>query len=360
MIHEAKSICILWAMGVTQHMGATDTSTAISNLLLITGNYGRPGTGAYPLRGHNNVQGACDFGTMPAWFPGYEPIQDDKVRARYEQAWGVSLPKEPGYDKHQMVEGIHMGANWNYTHPSEIMAEDARLAPVFAGVSYERLEGWNSLMWPVAPDGKDTPLLYTDTFAFPDGKAKLFPVNRTPPFKPGKEYDLHLNNGRIPEHFHEGNMTYRSEGIRHKVPSVWLEISPELAQERNIKDGALVRLTSPYGQVEVPVLITDRVKGNELYLPMNTRKDNEAVNRLTSSYHDIVTHTPNFKEMDVQLEILEPEGEIPLPRQNHRFGNRVPQVGVKVEEKWSRPGYVPVADTVTKKEGAYGKGNFRD
>jgi len=457
MIHEAKSICILWAMGVTQHMGATDTSTAISNLLLITGNYGRPGTGAYPLRGHNNVQGACDFGTMPAWFPGYEPIQDDKVRARYEQAWGVSLPKEPGYDNHQMVEGIHkgelkalylfgeemalvdanvnhvdsafekleffvvqdiffsktahfadvvlpaapslekdgtftnterriqrfykvfeplgeskpdweiiqevanrLGANWNYTHPSEIMAEAARLAPVFAGVSYERLEGWNSLMWPVAPDGKDTPLLYTDTFAFPDGKAKLFPVNWTPPFKPGKEYDLHLNNGRILEHFHEGNMTYRSEGIRHKVPSVWLEISPELAQERNIKDGALVRLTSPYGQVEVPVLITDRVKGNELYLPMNTRKDNEAVNRLTSSYHDIVTHTPNFKEMDVQLEILEPEGEIPLPRQNHRFGNRVPQVGVKVEEKWSRPGYVPVADTVTKKEGAYGKGNFRD
>jgi formate dehydrogenase major subunit len=253
-----------------------------------------------------------------------------------------------------------LGANWNYTHPSEIMAEAARLAPVFAGVSYERLEGWNSLMWPVAPDGKDTPLLYTDTFAFPDGKAKLFPVNWTPPFKPGKEYDLHLNNGRILEHFHEGNMTYRSEGIRHKVPSVWLEISPELAQERNIKDGALVRLTSPYGQVEVPVLITDRVKGNELYLPMNTRKDNEAVNRLTSSYHDIVTHTPNFKEMDVQLEILEPEGEIPLPRQNHRFGNRVPQVGVKVEEKWSRPGYVPVADTVTKKEGAYGKGNFRD
>ena len=76
MIHEAKSACVLWAMGITQHIGGSDNSTAISNLLLVTGNYGRPGTGAYPLRGHNNVQGACDFGTMPSWFPGYEPVQD--------------------------------------------------------------------------------------------------------------------------------------------------------------------------------------------------------------------------------------------------------------------------------------------
>jgi formate dehydrogenase major subunit len=65
MIAEAKSVCVLWAMGVTQHSQGSDTSTAISNLLLITGNYLRPGTGAYPLRGHNNVQGASDHGSMP-------------------------------------------------------------------------------------------------------------------------------------------------------------------------------------------------------------------------------------------------------------------------------------------------------
>ena len=61
-IADAKSMCILWAMGVTQHTQGSDTSTAISNLLLVTGNYMRPGTGAYPLRGHNNVQGASDHG----------------------------------------------------------------------------------------------------------------------------------------------------------------------------------------------------------------------------------------------------------------------------------------------------------
>ena len=65
-------MCVLWAMGVTQHSMGSDTSTAISNLLLVTGNYMRPGTGAYPLRGHNNVQGASDHGAMPNNFPGYQ------------------------------------------------------------------------------------------------------------------------------------------------------------------------------------------------------------------------------------------------------------------------------------------------
>lgn len=442
-IHEAKSVCALWAMGVTQHLGATDTSTAISNLLLITGNYGRPGTGAYPLRGHNNVQGACDFGTMPAWLPGYEAVQDDEARARYERAWGVKLPDKPGLNNHQMIESIQdgklkalylfgedmafvdsnsnhvehafgkldffvvqdiffsrtaryadvvlpaapslekegtftnterriqrfyqvfeplgeskpdwkifqeianrLGANWHYQHPGEIMAEAASLAPVFAGVSYDRLKDWNSLHWPVAADGTDTPILFTERFGFPSGKARLFPVDWTPPFEAGEEYDLHLNNGRLLEHFHEGNMTNKSEGICHKVPGEWLEVSPELAKERGIESGAWVRLTSPYGQAKVRVEVTDRVQGNELYLTMNSTDEESAVNRLTSSYHDRVTHTPNYKEMGVNMEVLEPSGEPPLPRVNHRFGNRVPQVGVKVEEKWSRTDYIPIPEII--------------
>src|SRR6266511_1293970 len=69
MITEAEGVCVLWAMGVTQHSMGSDTSTAISNLLLVTGNYMRTGTGAYPLRGHNNVQGASDHGAMPNYLP---------------------------------------------------------------------------------------------------------------------------------------------------------------------------------------------------------------------------------------------------------------------------------------------------
>ncbi|WP_411350229.1 formate dehydrogenase subunit alpha [Paenibacillus sp. WLX2291] len=452
MIHQADTVCILWAMGVTQHRGGTDTSTAICNLLLTTGNFSRPGTGAYPLRGHNNVQGACDFGTMPNFFPGYEKVSDDDVRHRYEQAWGVTLPSEPGMDNHQMVDGIKdgkikgmylfgeemafvdsnsnfveemfeqldffvvqdiffshtaqyadvvlpaspslekegtftnterriqrfhqvleplgnsrpdwviiqdvanaLGANWSYSHPSEIMEEAASLAPIFAGVSYERLEGWNSQVWPVKPDGSSTELLYTDGFAFPNGKARLFPVDWTEPLESEAEYDLHLNNGRLLEHFHEGNMTYQSANIRHKVPSTWLEVSPDLAAERGIETGASVRLLSPYGQAKLSVVVTDRVKGKELYLPMNTQHASEAVNRLTSSHTDHVTHTPSYKEVRVKMEVLEDRGVSPLPSVNHRFATRHPQVSVRVEEKWRREDYEPIADTIRRERAQYGQ-----
>ncbi len=449
MIHESNGTCILWAMGVTQHLGGTDTSTAISNLLLVTGNYGKPGAGAYPLRGHNNVQGASDFGTMPNWLPGYEPVENDEVRSRFEQAWGTNIPKEPGLNNHQIVEAItdghvkgmylfgeemalvdsninyvheafekleffvvqdiffsktaqfadvvlpaapslekegtftnterriqrfyqvfeplgdckpdweifrdfanKLGANWQYSHPSEIMDEVAQLAPIFAGVKYDRLEGWDSQIWPVKRNGESTPLLYKDKFKFLDGKARLFPVDWTPPFEVDDEFDLHLNNGRLLEQFHEGNMTDRSEGIHHMVPNPWLEVSKELANERNLETGSLVRLTSPYGQVKVRVLVTERVTGNELYLPMNTTENQKAVNKLTSSYYDKDTHTPNYKETQVKMEILEQSGESPLPRHNHRFGNPQPHIGVEVEKKWNRSDFTPIPETL-ESEGIY-------
>lgn len=457
MIRDADGTCILWAMGITQHAGGTEASTAICNLLLITGNFGKSNAGAYPLRGHNNVQGACDFGTMPNWFPGYQPVQDDKVRARFEKAWGVKLPKDPGYNNHQMVEGINngklkalylfgedmavidsninyvqstfekldlfvvqdifftktaqyadvvlpaspslekdgtfvnterriqrlykvfnplgeskpdwmiiqdlankMGANWNYKHPSEIMAEAASLSPLFAGVSYEKLEDFNSQLWPVKPDGEGTPVLFTDRFAFPDGKARLVCVEwKKPMFKVTKEFNLHLNNGRLLEHFHEGNMTYKVPGITHKVPNPWVEVSPELAKEKDIKDGALVRISSPYGEVEVRVLVTDRVKGKELYLTMNSSKDHQSVNRLTSSYHDDTTHTPNYKEMSVKMEILEREGEPPLPPVNYRFGNKKPQIGVRVEDKWKRDDWIAIPNLLKEGEDNNGQSDYK-
>jgi len=96
-------------MGVTQHNQGSDTSTAISNLLLVTGNYMRPGTGAYPMRGHNHVQGASDHGSMPNNLPGYQSVDDPEVRTRFESAWKAKLPSTKGLDNHQMVEAIHAG-----------------------------------------------------------------------------------------------------------------------------------------------------------------------------------------------------------------------------------------------------------
>src|SRR5260370_2647040 len=107
MIADANAMCILWAMGVTQHTQGSDTSTAISNLLLVSGNYMRPGTGAYPLRGHNNVQGASDHGAMPNMMPGYQLVDNPEVRRRFETGCKVKLPSTKGLANHPMVAAIH-------------------------------------------------------------------------------------------------------------------------------------------------------------------------------------------------------------------------------------------------------------
>ncbi len=86
-------------------------------------------------------------------------------------------------------------------------------------------------------------------------------------------------------------------------------------------------------------LVTERVRGRELYMPMNSVES--PVNRLTGSHTDPVTHTPAYKETPVALRVLEPAGPSPLPRINHRFGRPTPQHGVEVERKWQRADYRP-------------------
>lgn len=440
MIRDADGTCVLWGMGVTQNTGGSTTSAAISNLLLVTGNYRRPGAGAYPLRGHNNVQGACDMATLPNWLPGYQAISDDALRAKFEREYGVSIPKEPGLNNIAMLiaaeagklrgmyvmgeemalvdsnanhvqhilanldflvvqdmfltktarfadvilpaapslekEGTFtnterriqrlyevmpplgdskpdwwilqkvaraLGANWNYEHPSEIMDEIASLAPLYSQATYDRLEGWNSLCWG-SHDGSDTPLLYVDGFNFPDKLARLSLDEWVPPVEAPEEYDLLLNNGRMLEHFHEGNMTKKSAGILSKMSEVFVEISPELAMERNVKDGGLVELASPFGKIKVPALITDRVTGNELYLPMHATVNEEAINILTGTATDLYTCTPAYKQTRVKMRVLREKGNRPLPASNPRNKKRHPQNGVEVQQKWQRKQYVSLVD----------------
>src|SRR5262249_9610234 len=113
--------------------------------------------------------------------------------------------------------------------------------------------------------------------------------------------------------------------------------SPELAAERKIQNGTWVQLSSRYGEVRVRAVVTNRVRGNELYMPMNSAET--PVNRLTGSHGDKTTHTPAYKENSVRLRVLPETGESPLPRTNHRHGHPTPQVGVQVERKWKRPDY---------------------
>lgn len=440
MIRDADGTAICWGMGVTQNIAGSHTSVAIANLLLATGNMMRRNAGAFPLRGHNNVQGASDMGTMPNIFPGYQQVTDDNARAKFEKAYGVTIPAESGLDNIEMLGAIdkgelkgmyivgedmawvdadsnhtqsmlakldflvvqeifltttaqfadvilpgapslekegtftnterrvqrlyqaleltgdskpdwwilqqvaeRMGFKWNYEHPSEIFAEMASLTPFFAQCSYDVLEGWNSFTWG-SPDGSDTPILYmNDGFNFPDKKARFGLFDYVAPYEFPEEFDLSLDNGRLLEHFHEGNLTHKSEGLQYKFPKVFVEVSPELAEERSLKDGTLVRLVSPYGAIRVPVLITDRMEGKTIYVPMHSSSHESAVNLLTGGAVDVVTHTPAYKQTQVRMEVLELDGENPLPKYNPRNATRTPQMGLEIYRKWERGDYVPIA-----------------
>jgi formate dehydrogenase alpha subunit len=101
---KAGAAAIYYAMGITQHSTGTDNVKAVANLAMLTGNIGRPGTGVNPLRGQNNVQGACDMGALPNVFPGYQQVADEKVRAKFEKAWNVRLPSRPGLTVTEMID----------------------------------------------------------------------------------------------------------------------------------------------------------------------------------------------------------------------------------------------------------------
>lgn len=109
ILGKAGSMVAVYGMGITQHTTGTDNVKAVANLLMLTGNMGRPGTGFSPLRGQNNVQGACDMGALPNVFPGYQKVADAEARAKFALAWGAELDPDPGLSLTEMVQAADEG-----------------------------------------------------------------------------------------------------------------------------------------------------------------------------------------------------------------------------------------------------------
>jgi formate dehydrogenase alpha subunit len=100
---------ILYAMGICEHSHGTDNVIANGNLALLTGNVGKPGSGVNPLRGQNNVQGACDMGALPNVFTGYQSVSSEEAVKKFEAAWGVKLSREPGMKLTTMFPAVLTG-----------------------------------------------------------------------------------------------------------------------------------------------------------------------------------------------------------------------------------------------------------
>ena len=102
---RARNAILFWGMGISQHTTGTDNARCLIALCLITGHIGRPGNGLHPLRGQNNVQGASDVGLIPMVYTGYQPVDDEAVRAKFEAAWGVPLDPRRGLTVVEIMSG---------------------------------------------------------------------------------------------------------------------------------------------------------------------------------------------------------------------------------------------------------------
>jgi formate dehydrogenase major subunit len=127
---------IYYGLGVTEHSQGTTTVMAIANLAMLTGNIGREGVGVNPLRGQNNVQGACDMGSFPHEMPGYRHISDDSTRDIYEKLWGVSLDSEPGLRIPNMLdEAVNGRFKGIYIQGEDIVQSDPDTRHVTDGLA---------------------------------------------------------------------------------------------------------------------------------------------------------------------------------------------------------------------------------
>jgi len=127
---------IYYGLGVTEHSQGSSTVMAIANLAMVTGNIGRPGVGVNPLRGQNNVQGACDMGSFPHELPGYRHLSDGATRELFEKDWGVSLDPNPGLRIPNMLDAAVEGTfKAIYIQGEDILQSDPNTQHVSAGLA---------------------------------------------------------------------------------------------------------------------------------------------------------------------------------------------------------------------------------
>ncbi|MGH7219189.1 MAG: formate dehydrogenase subunit alpha [Nitrospiraceae bacterium] len=207
-----------------------------------------------------------------------------------------------------------MGYPMPYQHPSEIMDEIARLTPMCAGVSYDRLDQHAGLQWPVpTATHEGTSLMHQETF--PKGKAHFVAVDYLPPGEvPTAEYPFVLTTGRILQHYNCGAQTRRTD-ILEVVDTDVLEMHPADMAALHLRDGEIVRLVSARGDALLPAVGSERVlRGNlftSFHFPAST------VNALLSSSADESSKCPEYKVSAVRVEPIErdeldPEDEAEL------------------------------------------------
>ncbi|MCZ8334374.1 MAG: formate dehydrogenase subunit alpha [Rhodobacteraceae bacterium] len=237
------------------------------------------------------------------FFPGSSFLEKDgtftNAERRINRVRKVMAPRQ-GYADWEVTQlfAQAMGADWHYTHPSQIMDEIAMLTPSFAGVSYERLEEMGSVQWPCnekAPEG--TPLMHIDGFVRGKGKFIVTEYVATDE-KTGPRFPLLLTTGRILSQYNVGAQTRRTDNVIWHDEDV-LEIHPHDAELRGVRDGQFVKLASRSGETSLRAKITDRVSPGVVYTTFH--HPTTQANVITTDFSDWATNCPEYKVTAVQV-----------------------------------------------------------
>jgi formate dehydrogenase alpha subunit len=413
MLAENRPGALLYAMGITQHIVGVSNVMSCANLQMLLGNMGVPGGGVNPLRGQNNVQGACDMGGLPNVYPGYQRVTDSAVRDKFEKAWGVPLSEQIGLTVTEMLKAAEEGqvrclyvigenpmvsdpdlnhvryslqntefivvqdlfftetcqfadvilpaasfaekegtftnterriqrvrkaipspgearpdswiitelakrilqanavtpndgaprAGWRYSKISEVMDEINELTPIYAGVTYQRLEAGAQLQWPVLDeDHPGTPILHASKFS--RGLGRFAAVDHVPPSEsPDDDYPLMLTTGRVIYHWHGGEMTHRARNLETMYPDALVEINPKDALKANIDDGTLMKVASRRGEIVAKAQVTDRVEPGLIFTTFHFAES--AANFLTNPALDPQAKIPEYKVCAVRIESIQ-------------------------------------------------------
>jgi predicted molibdopterin-dependent oxidoreductase YjgC len=194
------------------------------------------------------------------------------------------------------------GVKQDIETPSDAWDEMRSLAPLYGGITYDRLDAEGGLQWPCpTEDHPGTPYLHKDEME--SGMPGYFaPVDHIPPAEPtDSEYPLILTTGRRRSTYHTGTQTGRASGFDLLVPSELAEIHPDDADQMELTDGQTVTISSRRGSVEVPIKVTDKSPHGTVFMSFAFPELTQT-NRLTSDAYDFITETPEFKACAVRID----------------------------------------------------------
>ena len=357
---KAERGSIVYCMGITQHTTGVDNVKSLANLSMLTGNIGRVGTGVNPLRGQNNVQGACDMGGLPNVYTGYQPVTLGPANKKFAQAWGVDeLPTNIGLTIPELMDGIEkkevkalwiMGENPVVSDPDAdhvvkalenielLIVQDIFLTPtaklahvVLPGVSFAEKDGTfvnterrvsrvRKAVEPVGDSRQDWQIImdisnrFGFEMAYDSPEAVFKEITGLTPSYAGITYERIEGPGiqwPCPSLEHPGTPFLHKDGkftrgkglfhaIEYKPPAEgFLEIHPEDAKSLDIGDGHKIKMASRRGEIETRITITDRVKKGVVFMPFHFEE--AKVNKLTNPAYDPIAKIPELKVCAVKL-----------------------------------------------------------